>query len=315
MKERHIIEQLLMPLASSPWALGLRDDAAYLPSLPHGIVITTDMLQEDIHFLRTGTPAQIAHKALAVNLSDLAAMGAQPHSYQLALALTDAQDEAWLRAFCAALETQHQRYTIALTGGDIIRASPRLTLSITAMGCTDAPLLRSNARVGDGIYVTGTLGDAALGLHHARGDVHLPEPYASYVVERYWYPSPRLSMGIALRHYATSAMDISDGLMVDMRKLCDASSVGARLYYDLLPLSAAGHYAQRHHAQLWQHCYSAGDDYELLFTMPNLYEADVRALCPDVAITHIGEITCDASVMLLDANGAAINPHYAGYEH
>jgi thiamine-monophosphate kinase len=315
MKERCIIESLLMPLASSPWALRLKDDAAYVPNMQGGHVITTDMLQEGVHFLEDGTPEQIAHKALRVNLSDLAAMGAHPHSYQLALALTDAQDEAWLRAFCATLEHVSKDYPIALTGGDIIRSSARLTLCITAIGCTDAPLQRTTACAGDGVYVTGTLGDAALGLHHLQGKIMLPEPHAAYVTQRYWLPSPRLEMGIALRGYATSCMDISDGLIVDARKLCAASKVGARLHYAALPLSNAGRYAQAHHPDLWAECYSAGDDYELLFTMPHAHEATLRSLCPDIPFTYVGDVVEESSVILIDVQGRAIIPTHAGYEH
>jgi thiamine-monophosphate kinase len=135
------------------------------------------------------------------------------------------------------------------------------------------------------------------------------------VQQRYWHPSPRLKMGIALRIHATSCMDISDGLMVDARKLCTASTVGARLYHSRLPLSDAGQYAQHHHPDLWQECYSAGDDYELLFTMPRAHETALRSLCPDTPFTYIGDVVATLSTELVNDQGVSLTLPLEGFEH
>jgi thiamine-monophosphate kinase len=303
---------LLRSLTHNQEALGLWDDAAFL-RIPAGqeLVVTTDMLQAGVHFLEDGDPADIAWKALAVNLSDLAAMGAMPHAYQLAMALSEAQDEAWLRRFAEGLADAGQCYGIALTGGDTIRTQRALTLSITAHGLVPEgkALLRTGANVGDGVYVSGTLGDAALGLAIAQGQwPDIPEAFAKAALARYWRPVPRLELGEALRGIATACMDISDGLLTDCQKLCAASGVGARLDYHALPLSEVGTHARIQNPSLFEACISAGDDYELLCTIPS--GVDISHL----PLTHIGTITQGQNVQLYAGN-APITLSVSGYDH
>jgi thiamine-monophosphate kinase len=313
MRERTIIETLLTPLtADAPYALGLRDDAAVM-TLPEGMewVVTTDMLQAGVHFLSDGNPEAIAWKALATNLSDLAAMGATPHSYQMAAALSPAQDGAWLTRFCAGMAEMQRVFGIGLSGGDTIRTPHVLTLSITAQGTIPQgqALLRSTARVGDKVCVTGTLGDAAIGLALLQGaECDMPTELRGTAIERYWRPTPRLHEGIALRGIATACMDISDGLLVDGSKLCAASGVGATLYYDALPFSPVGAWLKQHHPELFMQCISAGDDYELLCTIP-------AELSPSPFLTVIGEIKEGTGVTLQNASGETITLPHAGYEH
>jgi thiamine-monophosphate kinase len=312
MREEEWIAKLLRPLARSKEALGLHDDAAIM-RVPagHELVVTTDMLQAGVHFLTDGDPADIAWKALAVNLSDLAAMGAVPHAYQLAIALSSAQNEAWLTRFVAGLEEAGAQHGIALTGGDTIRTRGSLTLSITAHGLVPEgmALLRSGARLGDAIYVSGMLGDAALSLAIADGRwQNVPDALASTALARYWRPTPRLTLGVALRGIATSCMDISDGLLTDCQKLCAASKVGARLGYGALPLSEVGIYAQKYHRIVFDACISAGDDYELLCTIPT--DVDVAHL----PLTRIGTITQEHGVKLYDGDTLIKLPN-SGYEH
>ena len=313
MREQTIIDQLLRPLtANAPYALELRDDAA-LMHVPEGqhLVITTDMLQEGVHFLRDGTPSDIAWKALATNLSDVAAMGATPHSYQLAVALTAAQDESWLRAFCDTLLQMQQHFLCALSGGDTIRSNAALTISITAHGLVPMgqALFRTGAQVGDTLCVSGTLSDAAIGLAILQGKLRgIPDALATNAIARYWRPTPRLALGEALRGMATACMDISDGLMIDCKKLCIASRVGATIAYDALPLSDVGYYVKIHHPEWFARCISAGDDYELLCTLPSHVNVPF-------GLTPIGKITEKQEVHLTQSDGTNVTLSHKGYEH
>jgi thiamine-monophosphate kinase len=320
MRENAFIHNVLKPLAVNDYALGLQDDAALLEIPPlHQLVVTTDMLQEGIHFLSDGHPADIAWKAMAANLSDLAAMGAAPHSYQLALGLSETQDSAWLQAFCEGLQAVQAQFGIGLSGGDTIRGCAALTISITAHGLVPMgqALRRTHAKVGDALYVTGTLGDAALGLALLQGKISdLPTSLAEFVIQRYWRPMPRLEAGVALRGIATACMDISDGLLVDCAKLCAASSVGAVIDYDALPLSEAGRYVQDRHPELFAACISAGDDYELLVSASDLEGIDSLVMKDGTPLTRIGTITeAGNGVQLLHADGTPVILPYAGYEH
>ena len=302
MDEFDLIARLLRPLAEGPEALGLVDDAALLAVRDgHRLAATADMLQADVHFCADDPPASIAKKALRVNLSDLAAMGAEPYGYFLSLGLPHGTDESWLRDFCAGLAADQKTYGIALMGGDTTRALGPFSLSITALGWVPEgqALLRSGAKPSDLLYVSGTIGDAALGLRH-------PDSPAR---ERYLHPQPRVALGQSLRGIASAAMDVSDGLVQDAGHLAAASGVALVIEAERVPLSgtvraAIGHGFSREEAL------TGGDDYELLFTAP-----PGTPMAHDPAVTCIGRVEPGSGVRLLDAQGQAIALTHGGYRH
>ncbi len=319
MREHDLIATYFRPLAHPDISLGLRDDAACVDVSGMGsLVVTTDMLCEGIHFLPHTRPDDLAWKALAVNVSDLAAMGAMPHAYQLALGLSARQDTTWVEAFCTGLTEAQHAFAIGLSGGDTIRGCPALSLSITAHGVLKKgrqPLTRCGARPGDHVYVSGTLGDAALGLHCIRESLPLEPAMQAALVQRYLRPTPRIALGQALQGIATACMDISDGLMMDAQKLCTASGVGMMLELEQCPLSLAAQAVRDADAAMWQASISAGDDYELLFTVPPEMDVTVLRAKADVAITRIGTVEEEAGCRLIDGSGEPVTLPNEGYSH
>lgn len=318
MDEETFIAELLRPLATETPARHLQDDGACL-RCPAGyeLAVTTDMLLADIHFLRDGAPEDIAFKALAVNLSDLAAMGAEPYAYQLAMSLTPAQDREWLERFTDELSRVQQHYGCFLSGGDTVRGGELLILSITAHGLVPEgeALHRSGAVPGDVICATGTIGDAALGLAHAGGMLDIDEAHGRHLQRRYWRPEPRLLMGPWLRGRASACLDISDGLLMDCQRLCTASGAGAVLELEALPLSQAAKAAKERHPALFPECLSAGDDYELLFTLPAETATPALLASSPVTVTPIGVMTEGAEATLRDGQGQAVELISTGYSH
>ncbi|MGH6900683.1 MAG: thiamine-phosphate kinase, partial [Geminicoccaceae bacterium] len=236
------IARRLRPLATAEGALGLADDAALLDPAPgRQLVLAKDAMVAGVHFLGDDPPAQIARKLLRVNLSDLAAMGAAPLGYLLALARSKEIADVWLGEFCAGLAADNAEFAIPLLGGDTVATPGPLTLSLTALGEVPkgAALLRGGARPGDDIWVSGTLGDAALGLEALQGKLDVTGEARAYLIERYRLPRPRLALGQALRGTASAAIDISDGLIADLGHVLEVSEVGAELHADALPLSPA----------------------------------------------------------------------------
>lgn len=294
---------------------GIGDDCAVLAPTPgHQWLVSTDMLVEGRHFLSTVDPEALGHKALAVNLSDLAACGATPRAVFLALALPRA-DAAWLEAFARGLFTLADAHGVALAGGDTT-AGP-LNLCITAMG--EAPagqaLLRSGARAGDSLWVSGTLGDARLALEAFRGTVALTGDAFAATRQRMERPTPRVALGQALRGLATSAIDVSDGLLGDLGHVLTASGVGAELMADALPRSV--HLATQTLALQRLCTLTGGDDYELVFTAPAdradaVREAAQRAETP---VTHIGRITVEPGLRCVDAQGQSVPAPGASFDH
>lgn len=268
MRERDIIAQLAPLAADDAGSFGLRDDAACLaPPTSQQLVITTDSVIEGTHVLATATPGHYAQKLVRRNLSDLAAMGATPWRYLLNLHLPRDVDGEWVRAFTETLQHEQEQFGMVLIGGDTTRGGERIHLTLTALGCIEgAPLTRHGAQLGDVLYVSGTVGDAALGLAMLQADASARGPW----VERYHRPLPRLALGKALRGIATAALDISDGLLKDAARL-DAGLVLQRdavpLAADTQALLAAAPSAEARDA-IWQTILSGGDDYELLFTAP-----------------------------------------------
>lgn len=311
MQEFDIIRRYFAPLVQGfPASLGLRDDAAAL-DIPPGqqLIITKDAIAQGVHFIGNEEPAHIAQKLLRVNLSDLAAMSATPYAYFLAVMLPSGIDEPWIASFAQGLALDQQEFGIHLAGGDSIR-SPTLSFSLTALGLVPSgqALHREGAQVGDIVYVTGTLGDSALGLAALKaggGD--------TYLMNRYLLPQPRVALGRKLFGIASAAMDISDGLMQDLGHICAASHVGARIRRAALPLSAPA----RELPQAWLAAATGGDDYELLFTAPANMHVKIDALsqAQGVPITPIGVIMPGSEVQLLDEAGEVLPLPTRGFQH
>lgn len=302
MEEFSLIARHFAPLAASfPGSLNLTDDAA-LVDVPPGmqLVITKDAITAGVHCFGTEPAALIARKLLRVNLSDLAAKGARPLCYFLALILPQDTQEAWVADFAAGLAQDQAEFGIHLAGGDTTATPGPLSLSLTALGTVPAGgmLRRSSARAGDALYASGTLGDAAAGLAllSAGGGERTPEQ--AHCIARYHLPQPRLALGHRLRGLATACMDISDGLAQDAGHLCAASGVGAVIEAARLPRAGA----------TLAQALTGGDDYELLFTLP------LGAPVPE-GCTRIGHMTEESGVRVLDAGGAAMALPRAGYRH
>jgi thiamine-monophosphate kinase len=300
------------PAARSP--LGVGDDCALVaPGAGMQLAVTSDMLVEGRHFVRTVEPRRLGHKALAVNLSDLAACGAQPLAFTLAIALPGV-DEAFLDGFAQGLLALAERHGIELVGGDTT-AGP-LTVCITAFGEVPAggALLRSGARVGDTLWVSGRLGDARLALEGMRDAALLDADASERVRVAMELPEPRVALGVALRGIATSAIDLSDGLSGDLAHVLRRSGVGATVQADALPMSAD---LAAQPVETQRLCtLSGGDDYELLFTAPaRALDAVLRAASDAaVEVTAIGRIEATPGARFVDGRGAPV-PGFAGFDH
>ena len=295
-----LIRRYFEPLATAPAALGLADDAAVLGLDPgFELVVTTDTIIAGVHFLADDPADTLGHKLLAVNLSDLAAMGAEPLAYLLSVALprhwpADAC-RAWLAAFTQGLGALQRAEGVALIGGDTVAAPGDLVLGLTALGRAPAgrALRRSGARPGDDVWVSGTIGDGALGLAVLKGEFpSLPPASAAALVERYRRPSPRLALGRRLVGLATAAADVSDGLIADLGHICDVSDVVADLVLDRLPLSAAATAVLADAPDRLLDLAAGGDDYELVFTAPpRAAEGILRAAdAATVPVVPVGRI-------------------------
>ncbi|MEO8312924.1 MAG: thiamine-phosphate kinase [Caldimonas sp.] len=295
--------------------LGVGDDCALLQPTPGTtLAVSTDMLIEGRHFLSTVPPDRLAHKALAVNLSDLAACGAKPVAFTLALALPRA-DEAFLAAFARGLFALADREACELIGGDTTRGP--LAVCITVFGELPAgsALLRSGARPGDDLYASGTLGDARLALEAFRGQVTLDADAFAQVRRAMELPAPRTALGMRLRGVATSAIDISDGLTGDLGHLLRRSGVGACVDVDALPRSAV---LAAQPLELQRECLLAGgDDYELVFTaMPSRRDAVLAAAAAaGIAVARIGRIEAGESLRLVDRGGVNVASEFGSFDH
>ena len=318
MDEFATIARLFAPLAVAPGALGLTDDAAVLDPPPgRQLVVTKDVMAAGVHFLADDPADLVARKLMRVNLSDLAAMGAQPWLYFLGLTLARPVDQAWLEAFVAGLAADQAAFGITLVGGDTTAHDGPAVLSLTALGTVarGGALLRSSARDGDTLWVSGTLGDAALGLRVLRGELSgLDATHRDELVARYRLPEPRLALGRGLVGLAHAAIDISDGLLADLGHVCTASNLGARVHVDRLPLSTAA----RSVGGALDTALAGGDDYELLFTAAPADAVRVQALGKELglALTSIGTMRVERGIELLDAMGRPMAPpSRAGWTH
>jgi thiamine-monophosphate kinase len=294
--EDDLIARYFKPLAG-PGALGLEDDAALLPASADGLVVTTDALVAGVHFFADDPPGAIAKKALRVNLSDLAAKGAEPLGFQLALALPRGWTPAWLEAFAAGLGEDSRAFACPLLGGDTVATPGPLTLSITALGrAPDGRFVpRTGARAGDSLYVTGAIGDAALGLVLRRDPALAARLTASsrdLLLNSYLMPLPRLALAPALRHHAHGAMDVSDGLAGDLSKFARASGVGACVDLSRVPLSQPARELIALDATLFEIALTGGDDYEILCAAaPDAEAFQQAAQAAEVVLTRIGVVT------------------------
>lgn len=298
--------------------LGVGDDCALLSPRPgHQLALSTDMLVEGKHFLSTVDPERLGHKCLAVNLSDLAACGAEPRAFLLSLSMPRA-DIRWLERFSQGLFNLADRHGCELIGGDTTQGP--LNISITVIGDvpTGQALLRSGASAGDDVYVSGNLGDARLALEAFRGHIELAAPVFSACRLRLECPTPRVALGMALRGIASAAADISDGLLGDLGHILKQSKVGAHIE---LPLSD-GLLASLKADALSEHwlrtcILSGGDDYELVFTAPPVHRAAVQSASERTAtrVTRIGQITETLGINLRDGHGQQHNPQFTSFDH
>jgi thiamine-monophosphate kinase len=296
--------------------LGAGDDCALLPAPSSGeqIAISTDMLVESRHFLPDADPEALGHKALAVNLSDLAAVGATPLAFTLALALPDA-DPRWLEPFSRGLYALADRHAIELIGGDTTRG-PR-TICITVLGTVPRgqALLRSGARDGDDIWISGTVGDARLALGDRRGEWTLDSAARAAAFARMDRPEPRIGLARALRGIAHAAIDVSDGLLADLGHVLEHSRVGALIDIDRCPAGPALAGQPIDRQRLCQ--LAGGDDYELVFTAPPGQRDTVRAAADacGVPVTRIGRIDAGPGLRLMDGDGRVTDNVYPGFDH
>ncbi len=318
--EFDLIERFFAPLAA-PEGLALGDDAAvFSPPPAHQLVVTSDCMVAGVHFLPSDPPGSIGVKILAVNLSDLAAMGAAPLGYTLALALPETIGDDWLADFAAGLGRAQQQGGIGLFGGDTVSTPGPLSLTVTAFGSIAGgmALRRNGAAAGDLICVSGTLGDAALGLYLLRheGQAVSPEDRA-FLSKRYREPSPRNALGTALCGVAHACADISDGLFADLGHICGRSGLGAEVDLSALPRSAAFVRSVAACGLRELDFIAAGDDYELLFTLPLSRRAEVAALARrgGVDISVIGRMRATAGIRARDADGRLLDSLPSGWVH
>lgn len=294
--------------------LGIGDDAAIIDApADRQLVVAADTLVESVHF-PASTPAQhIGYRALAVNLSDLAAMGAEPRWYTLCLTMPQV-DERWLEDFCGGLQRASAGLRLGLIGGDTTSGALAVSVQILGLVRPGGGLLRSGARVGDAVFVTGTTGDAAAGLALLQAGA-VASDRDRYLVDRFYRPEPRLAVAALLPEVATSCIDISDGLLADLGHICRASGVGARIRAADLPLSEA--LASRGRGRALPLALGGGDDYELCFTAPVQQLSAVRDMArrTGTRCTRIGEIVAEPGVDCVDENNATLALKQVGYEH
>jgi thiamine-monophosphate kinase len=319
--EDRLIARFFKPLATHPGALGLTDDAAILTPPPGcDLVFTTDAISAGTHFLPDDPPGQLARKALRTNLSDLAAKGAKPLGFLISLALWKDTSESWLSSFATGLKDDADKYGCALLGGDTDRTSGPLTISIAMLGSlpTGTMVKRAGARAGDAIMVTGTIGDAALGVKLRRGAAwKVPLEAREYLLSRYLLPQPRVALADVLRQYASAAMDISDGLAGDLAKLCRVSRVSASVKASGLPLSDAAQTVLSSEPDQLETIVSGGDDYEILCTVPTakLGAFKSAAVAAGVQVTQIGEVAKGEGAIVIGPDDKPMALSRPSYSH
>ena len=323
--EDRLIERFFRPLARDPAALELRDDVALLkPPVGNDLVLKTDAIVGGVHFFPDDPADAVAQKALRVNLSDLAAKGAKPAGFLLALALPAGLDEAWLAAFARGLGADADAYGCPLLGGDTDRTPGPFTISIAAVGFVPHGELvrRAGAHAGEAVIATGTIGDAALGLLLRREPNHpafakLDAGMRKHLIERYLLPQPRLALAQALREHATAAIDVSDGLAGDLMKLAAASGCGARIEAKRVPFSTAARTVLAAEPSLIETALTGGDDYEIIATVPadRLASLQAAAKGAGVEVTAIGNTEAGEGVEVIAVDGRSLALARPSFSH
>lgn len=322
-----IIEHYFAPLAkNTSGAFDLKDDAGLIsPPEGHDLVLTTDMIIAGVHYLESAAPRDIAYKALAVNISDLCAKGATPSVYLLSIALPGIPDPLWLEGLREGFAEAQADFGCALLGGDTVSTQGPAVFSITAAGFVPSGRMvhRMGAKPGDHVYVTGTIGDAALGLILLRDDrqaetTKLSVEQTSFLHSRYWRPRPRIEAIDAILSHANAAMDISDGLAGDFSKLCSASRVGGKIDTASMPLSDAARQLVKAEPKYLSDVINGGDDYELLVTVPQNAQDQFESDCRNsgISVKSIGRILkLDEGISVLGADGKALELEKLSYAH
>lgn len=320
--EFETIERLFKPLAHPEWGRGLADDVAALPSRPgFDVVLTKDAIVEGVHFLPDDPLDTVARKLLRVNLSDLAAKGAEPFGYLLACFWSERCGWPEREAFAAGLAEDQAEFGVFLLGGDTVKTPGPATFSLTALGWvpTGAAVSRAGAQVGDLVFVTGAIGDGLLGLKAARGELSLEPERLAALAAHYRTPTPRVDFADVVRDFATASVDVSDGLAADLAHVAKASRVGVSLNLNVLPLSAAAQawFADRVDPQLsLEDLASGGDDYEIAFTAHPRHEETLRREAERrlLRLTRIGEVTA-GSGLTVTYDGLPIVMARGGWTH
>lgn len=319
--EFELIARYFAPLAREfEGAGGLQSDNAFLPAdARRDLVVKTDTIVAGVHFLADELPGRVAAKALRVCLSDLAAGGAMPFVYQLSLALPTNWQEAWVAAFAKGLAADQRRFGIVLCGGDTVVTPGPLTITITAFGrvARGKGVTRAGARAGDELWVSGTIGDGALGLLAAQGALPaLTARQRAYLEDRYRLPQPRSTLGPLLPGIATAMADVSDGLLADAGHIADASRLAVSIVREDVPLSPAARAAVTADPRLWANVLGGGDDYELVISVPVRRRTALQAAAGSagIRITRIGRLSSGTGVAVT-AGGRAITVPPQGYVH
>jgi thiamine-monophosphate kinase len=318
MDEFQIIADIFAPLATSAGAFGLTDDAAAIAARPgFDLVVTTDQLAEGTDFFAFDPADGVAQKSLRVNLSDLAAKGAVPEFYLLALSLPHSMTMEWLGVFAAGLARDQQRFGVSLLGGDTSRGEGPLSITVTAFGFVPQGkmLRRCGARPGDHVYVTGQIGDSGGGLAIFKRETHaLNEAQRDQLIGRYRLPQPPVTFGPQLRDLASASVDVSDGLLADLGHIASASSVGIVVDAEAIPRSAALRTFWGDGIEAIVRAATAGDDYQIAFTADPAREQDIRAAAGDVSVTCIGKVVAGQGVEL-HHKGQSVPVSRLGYRH
>ncbi|HTW51030.1 MAG TPA: thiamine-phosphate kinase [Stellaceae bacterium] len=314
------IREIFAPLAGLG-SFDLTDDAALLDCPPgYRLVVTVDQAVEGVHFLPDDPPSLVGKKLMRRNLSDLAAMGATPRHYLVTSALPKSRDDDWVRRFADGLAEDQHRYGLALLGGDSTSTSGPATLTLTAIGhvASGQEIRRKGAQPGDRVWVSGTIGDAFLGLRALRGEYpKLAPEHREALTARFRLPEPRCQLGPALIGIARAMIDVSDGLVADLGHICETSSVGATVVLPRVPLSPAAGALVGEDRELLAALATGGDDYELLFSAPPEADDEISSLSRGLGlpITEIGVIEPGASVRIIDAAGREVPVAKAGWRH
>jgi thiamine-monophosphate kinase len=323
--EDRLIARHFKPIAKHPGALGLTDDAALLSPPPgQALVVTADAIVGGVHFFVDDPADAVARKALRVNLSDLAAKGAKPAGFVLTLALPKGLGDAWLKSFALGLGADTRKYGCPLLGGDTVYTPGPVSISITAFGTVPNGTMvrRAGASVGDHVIVTGTIGDAALGLRLRKERAiakrwKLDAAMQRHLLARYLVPEPRNALAEVLRRHASAAMDVSDGLAGDLGKLCRASGVGAIVETANVPLSKGARTALAAEPKAIEAILTGGDDFEVVAAIPprKLRAFLAAAKRAGVAVSQIGRVTAGQGVRFQDGNGRQLRFRRASFSH